>query len=349
MALTWILSEITTKVRELTGRKSTTGTTNATLYDKINDFYQNRFPVQVNVAELRSWLTQLLAPTDSGEYTLDATVLRLLDPVKIDGSEVDLYIDEDHERFFRLYPKDTGEAYVISDAGAGLAIGTSSTSAVKNGNAFYYDISGDSYYKAADVETELSGDAVPQNKYGAWRLEINSSGTISIVEADDNATGYDSPGLAIEDIADESSERACMGYVTVINTSGTFTPGTTGLDASGVTDTYTDGWHSTRARPEAVLNYGTKIYVGPKADHWRELKAPYIVKPTALDSVNDTAPPDVRWGPCIAYGTAIEILEAMRDIDNAMKLTPAYNKLKSELNSKFTTQKGVNRVTLARF
>jgi hypothetical protein len=329
-SITWKLSELITKVRALTGRLNETSDTDDAITNLINEYYLNKFPFDVEADELRAWLTQTLLPTDSGEYSVAATVLKIEKPVTINGVEVEFYQDKD--KFFEKYPKDTGSAYVINDAGAGLAIGTSSAAAVKNGNAFYYDISGDSYYKAS-AETALSGDTIPQNKYGAWRLEINSSGTISIVEADDNATGYATPGLAVQGLPVESSTKACMGYVTAMYTAAAgFIPGTTELSASGVTATYTDGFNSSRNIPNGVLLYGQKLYVRPKSNDWREIKAPYLKKPTALSG--SAVPTNVLWGPIIAYGTAIEKLEAAKDYEAAESLRPKFRDYINLLNAK---------------
>jgi hypothetical protein len=346
MALTWTLAEISTRIREVAGRPSTSQLSASDLNDKINDYYQNVFPFEVDVDELSSWLTQLLEPTDSGQYSVAATVLSLKDPVEINGTPTKLWLDR--ERFFKAYPKEKGSAYVISDDGAGLAVGTSSTSAVKNGNEFYYDIDGDSYVEAADTETELSGDTVPQNLYGAWRLEIDEDGAVSIEAASDNGTGYATPGLAVQGIPDESSTAAAMGYVTAMNTaSGGFVPGTTSLSAGTVTATFTDGWSSNRQTPEAVLLYGQQIYVRPKSDDWKELKAPYIIKPTALTT--GTSPTDVRWGPAIVYGTALAILEDdLEQDDLAAKVRATYQRHISSINAKNITQK-TNRRSKPRF
>lgn len=300
MSLTWTLSEIRSLVRTLTSRPDTSHITDGDIDDKINDYYQNHFPLFVDVEELRSWFTQETTATDDGEYSLAATVLHLIKPFTIDGANIKVWHDQ--HRFFTKYPRlDDGAAFCKT--APGLAIGTTKTKVANN--AFKYETGGYGYSKAA-AETILSGDTVPQNKYGCWRLEVNSSGTISIVEATANSTGYNSPTLAIEGLSHESSANACMGYVTVINTSATFVPGTTLLDASGVTATYTDYKHSNRNEPIDALLYGGYLYLGPKPNDVYLFEAAQISKPDAL-SGDSSVPLDVRWGPAIAYGTALLI------------------------------------------
>lgn len=94
---------------------------------------------------------------------------------------------------------------------------------------------------AADaVGIILAGDDIPQNKYGAYRLQAGDDSTIDLVEANDNVTGYDSAIEAIADLPDLVAGHASLGTVTIINTAAAFEPGTTLLDAAGVTAVYTD-------------------------------------------------------------------------------------------------------------
>ena len=339
MSITWKLSEIRDKVRTLTGKPSTSQVSDSDINDKINEFYQNKFPFDVESEKLEGYYTVTMSPTDSGEYSIPATVLLLSQPVWIDGQEIEF--TRDRQWFYQNYPKNTSSAYIIDDDGAGLVIGTSSTRKVKN-SAFYYSISGYSYYKAS-TETSLSGDNIPQGKYGAWRLEINTSGSISIVEASDNATGYTTPAKAIEGLSSESSSKACMGYVTATNSGGVFVPGSTLMDAANVTATFTDGFHSVRNIPLMVLEYNDTLYSMPKPNDWMELKAPYILKPTAM--TNDTdIPLDVMWGEALAYGASIEILLSERRTGLAQEIKPVYDYCISKINEKYTKKQQPRRV-----
>jgi len=127
--------------------------------------------------------------------------------------------------------------YVITKTG--IAIG-STVQNVANG-AFDYLIGGVRYSKAAVAAgTALSGDTLPDGKYGAWALEIGVDGTVDILPAADNGTGYASEADAIAGIPAASADHAIMGYVTVLTSGATFEPGTTGLDAATVTDKYYD-------------------------------------------------------------------------------------------------------------
>ena len=347
MAKTWTLAEQRILYRKLIGKPTTNQLSDDDADDNLNDYYQQQFPFDVDDEFFSEWLTQELTATDNGEYDLAANVLVVQEPVKINGDV--MIFTSDHEKFFEEFPGEFTGAFVINDAGVDLKIGTSSTSAAKNGNAFSYNIGGHAYPEAVDTETELSGDTVPQNKFGAWRLEIDVDGTVSIQEADDNATGYATVGLAVQGLPAESSTKAAMGYVTAINTaSGGFVPGTTSLSAGTVTATFTDGWNSRRSMPSWVLLRDNQLIVERKSDDFRELKAPYLRKPAEMTS-NSSVPEDVRWGEAIAYGAAISFLIGEQDTDGAKEISFKFDDLINKIDAKFYRHRQVNKVPQASF
>jgi len=294
------LSDLRTTLRGLIGRSTTAELSDSDANELINWYLQNVFPEEAGVSNFQTDFNQDLAATDDGDYTLAQTVVALEEPVTIDGTRIDLYTDK--ESFFDRYQED--EHYVTPPT---LAIGTSDTAAVANA-AFKYRIAGQAYSKAV-AETSLSGSAVPANTYGAWLLTIDTDGTITVTEADDNATGYASSGLAVAALATEAeaSDEAVMGYVTVLHTSA-FTPGTTGLDTAGVTDTYTDGRPGIRNRPEAALVCGNLLSIRPRPDDWYRFQSRLsLQRPTALSEDSDVVG-DVKWGKCIAVGAALLFL-----------------------------------------
>lgn len=121
-----------------------------------------------------------------------------------------------------------------------LAIG-STTTAVANG-AFDYVINGVPYKKAAvTTGTAPGNDVIPQSTYGAVAFDIDAAGTITAVEATDNATGYASAALAAAGLPATTADNARMGYVTATKSDGAFTFGTTALNAANTTVAYTEG------------------------------------------------------------------------------------------------------------
>lgn len=341
--MNWTLEQLHEKIRQLTVEIVNIG--GPELTTKINDYYRNTFPAELRPEELKSWFTQATSVGDSGEYTVSTDIVLLDNPVTCNGVEIKLYLDA--VNFFKKYPKDTGSAFCITDPT--LVIGTTSKAAVRY-SAFSYEIHGKSYEKAAG-ETALSGDNLPDGKVGVWRLEVDTDGTVSIVAAGANSTGYATPHLAVEGLSNESSTAACMGYVIVTNASGSvFDPGTTLLDADGLTVTYTDHFHSTRNTPESVLLSGGILYCGPKADDIYQIKAREIQKPTALVAEATVTVP--QWGPVVAWGTSIEILlsESTQDsLAKAALILPVYEHYKILVNRKKLIQMTRNQRVTPRF
>lgn len=120
-----------------------------------------------------------------------------------------------------------------------LAIGSTPTAV--SSVAFEYMINGNLYNKAAVAAGTAPGnDVVPQALYGAVAFEIGTNGTIDAIEATANATGYASAALAVAGIPAVQADHARMGWVTATKSDGTFTFGTTQLDAANTTVAYTD-------------------------------------------------------------------------------------------------------------
>jgi len=214
MALTWIGSQIVTKVREITGKLTTEDISDDDLLDKVNDFYRNVFPLEVYVAEFEDWFTQTLTDGD-GDYDVSQDYLRLDTPMTILDAD-DVYsipkFYQDKNEFFHLYPEEV-------------------------------------------------------------------------------------------------------------------TP--------------------TEERPAAVLLYGGVLYPRPVPDTTYTFKSACIKKPVAL--AVGTAPTDLRQGPAIAYGTAIELLMEENDKEAADDLGPAYTYFKNKVSQKKLMQMNTNQRAMPRF
>ena len=121
-----------------------------------------------------------------------------------------------------------------------LANGSGATPTVAACSAFDYVIAGKLYHKAAATSIALTPTtAVPQSKYGAFCFDINSTGTILVQKAPANGTGYTPAASAVADLPAPAVGECRMGYMTVISSSGAYTPGTTALNGT-TTAAYTD-------------------------------------------------------------------------------------------------------------
>ena len=316
----WTLADIRARWREHTGRSQTTDISDVDVNKLVNDYYVNKFPADAKVDEFDDFFTQALSATDSGIFDVAQNIDRLDDPLTINGNPI--HLERNRELFFAgqgsigtslnipsFQPSQVGvlglgrykdEQFITEPE---LAIGTDTTKVLHG--TFDYEIQRFSYSKTTS-EVDLTGSTIPQNKYGAWLLKIDTDGTITVTAAADNATGYDTPRKALEGLELSDNESAYMGYVTAISTdAGGFIPGTTALADGAVTDTFTDGRFEIRGTPVVALLYGQKLYVRPKANDIYELESLSIAdRPTAFAS-DAAVPADLKWGPMIALGAAI--------------------------------------------
>ena len=109
MSLTWTLEEIEAEVRELVGMPGTHGLTAAAMQDRINDFYQNFFPGDIDVQELKSFWSFDTVADDDCEEALPVTVLTIKEPMTLKDSDDNIsklgfYLNQ--AVFFKLYPED---------------------------------------------------------------------------------------------------------------------------------------------------------------------------------------------------------------------------------------------------
>jgi hypothetical protein len=108
--------------------------------------------------------------------------------------------------------------------------------------AFQYSIGGVVYNKAAiTTGTGPGNDVIPQGTYGACAFDIGTNGTVDAIEAPANATGYASAALAAAALPAPEAGHARMGYVTATKSDGTFTFGTTALNAANSTVAFVEG------------------------------------------------------------------------------------------------------------
>lgn len=111
---------------------------------------------------------------------------------------------------------------------------------------------------------------------------------------------------------------------------------------------YPEDPDATEEKPVAALLYGGILYLRPKPNAVFTFKAASTDKPDAL-STDDSVPLDVRWGPAIAYGTAIEIKMEDKDIEGANELVPIYRYFLGKINQKKMMQKATNQRATPRF
>jgi hypothetical protein len=320
------LSTIRTRWRAVTGRSSTNDISDADVNTRLNEYMQLRMPFEVDLDSFQADWTQETDAADDGEYTLGQAVVDINEPILCNATELTIYHNK--ERFFQEYPLYADEDFITPPT---LVIGTTSAAKVKN-SAFKYKI-GDYTYSKASTETTMSGDNVPSNHWGAWLLEIDAAGTITVTAAAANSTGYDSMKAALEALTATGATYAIMGYV-LIYTTATFIPGTTLFSAAAVTDYFTDGDPGMRGTPNACCVAGGKMWVRPLPDDIYLLRAVLsVTRLTALSADGDTVHDDVL-AQLIVYGSGIEYLSEKGEAERVAELMPIYERYQSHVSMK---------------
>ncbi len=112
MSLEWLLPDIESEVRKLTGKPEGVDFTQPEMFDRINDFYLNIFPADVNAQELKSWYEFTVALTGDNEESLPAEVFTIKKPMTLkdsDGNISKLRFFVNENEFFELYPEDSSD------------------------------------------------------------------------------------------------------------------------------------------------------------------------------------------------------------------------------------------------
>lgn len=130
---------------------------------------------------------------------------------------------------------------------AGFSIDTA-TNDVETDNAFDYCIGGIWYTNAIDAAIDISAEisslpaALASGYECVYMFEIDASGNYTVSAGDPVLVSDITAGTKTADWPQPSSTSVCpFGAVRVRNETGSaFTLGTTGLDTSGITDTFYD-------------------------------------------------------------------------------------------------------------
>lgn len=99
--MTWQLSTIRSKVRLLTGRPATNQIADAAIDVYINNYYQNIFPFQIDLQEVKGFdfLGNTVIGTD--KYPLSSDIDSIEPPVILNGEQLQYWTDK--ASFFRKY------------------------------------------------------------------------------------------------------------------------------------------------------------------------------------------------------------------------------------------------------
>lgn len=127
---------------------------------------------------------------------------------------------------------------------AGLGIGSTPAElsiAAPNGAGVDYVINGIAYHLADDATVAMSAMSVQAASTSClYLVQLDSSGNLTTKKGTEQLTASLGDNLSLQWPAPDDDKCPIGGFKVALNSSTTFTGGTTDLDAAGVTDTYYD-------------------------------------------------------------------------------------------------------------
>lgn len=141
-----------------------------------------------------------------------------------------------------ITPATTTKAIVVT-ATVTKAVGDPTTTAtvaqtiigskgIKTGSTFTFVVDGHMGSQTTQTNVALTGSVIPVSSFKWYLVTINTSGTV---------TATPNPVNGVNELPTIPANQAVVGAVKIAtNDSVTFTPGTTSLNATGITDTYYD-------------------------------------------------------------------------------------------------------------
>ena len=108
---TWSLGEIETKFRDLIGMPDTNQLSQANAWAAINDYYQDKFPLDSDLPEFKQIYTTAITAEDGVEsYDCPDSVIAVRKPVTLFDADADyqgeLTVYQDESIFYAKYPRD---------------------------------------------------------------------------------------------------------------------------------------------------------------------------------------------------------------------------------------------------
>jgi len=348
----WTLSDIRTKVRNLSGRPSTNQISNDALDEYINRFYTQDLPSVLTPRDVEGWW-RLQTLVNVPKYSNEDGNWVLKGPVYVNGVEAELFTDP--TCFYGRYPKtyQTRENVGSGDASTVTFTGTLGHTPVDPENIVFDDdferlsvrsrpkITNVSQQSPAVITTDsghnlTTGDQVQIVGMLSGMTELdNVQSTVTVITGttfqldgvdSTNFTPYLKGGevYAIE-VALLSGDFGGTGRVTL--STGAFsitfnTAPSNGQDLRASYEFYNPGI------PVAALYYDRELYLTPPPDGSYLIEAKINERPAPLINETDALLFD-DWGKLVAYGAAIDFLNDEGQQDASALLERQFQRLLS--------------------
>jgi len=253
----WTKAQIIQKIRQVTGRFSEDDMSNTELSDRLNKYYQFRFPAEVKLEQKHVFYEFQTSANQATYATPDATYTNFEPPATVNNLSMLWY--QDSARFEQENPLQYNFSNPWTGDGATVTFTTTitgfpiypSTLTITDNTETFEDIT--STWTTADVTITGSEAGTATINY--------EDGTVSVTF---NA-------------APDDGQLIYLNYV---------------LFKAG--------------RPEAILYFANQFQLFPVPDQLYIIRMGSYKVVDALENATDT--PDLdEWGPCLAYGTSLDI------------------------------------------
>lgn len=347
----WQLEDIREEFRKLIGRRSTHQLSNEDCNIRINRFLTQRLPAILDLKDLESTI-QIHTRENTEVYDLPYSAYTIRGPAYVNGTEMEIIRDINH--FYDLYPQlfQTRESIGSGNGVLTSFSGTLSKTPIsyrkfvidddnetfrlsENDSITEINITDITQASPAEVTTEdnhnLNSGTIVQILDVLGMDEINGIETsISVTSPTKfTLTGIDSTefseyvsggSVTPESVLYIEGDRGGSGTVTVSSGAFSLTFNSAPSDGQDIRANYE--FYNTGI-PVVSLLYGSELYLSPIPNGTYLVEIPIVGRPAPLINDTDRLPFD-DWGYLVAYGSAIDHLNAEAQQEQAQMLMPIF-------------------------
>ncbi len=280
----WNLSEIRSKVRQVTGRFSSQDLTNDQLDEYINKYFQFTFPAELKLERFHTFY-EFLTEANVQKYTLPEGFVNFESPASIDRLSVLWY--QDPSSFYENNPENIARQNIGTGDGVTTAFsGTAGnfpilpdTTVITDDNEVFEDINTDfNVPQPVNISGSLGGSATVNYETGDVSVSFNT--------------------------APETGQLIIFSYIQ--------------FHAGRPTAVllYDNEWTFFPV-PDTAYRFRTKAYANTLVTTVLGANAPFFVNATDQPLLNE-------WGPTIAYGASRDIHADKGEMDAYSDVTALY-------------------------
>ncbi len=369
--VTWNLTQIISKIRNITGTPSALQLSDSQITDYINTYYQFTMPFELKEQRnFQPYNFNTFANVDS--YTVSSAFQTDEPMAYANGFPLVFY--QDRDIFFQDWPQQYTQDQVSTGTGTIIPItGTTQASPVMQ-NTFYIT---DGTQIISDVGSTVAGEviALGSNSVGAYAAILNNfpiqPGTLQITAGgqtvQDNGVGGLVSGSTPAGTIVYATGVISVTFPAVVGFSVSILAdyslpsgsGILGGDGSGTINYVTGAFSVTfntavtlgtlivdnyqayqPARPQGVLFYNNQLTFRPIPDQVYQITLQGFITQIALDAVSNPnqLPLQTEWGQLIAYGASLEVFSDRGDLVAYNNYYPVFKRYENVALGRFVEQ-----------